>query len=37
MEKKNKRTDELDDEGWIGDLAFFGNVTGHWSRLNKQL
>jgi hypothetical protein len=29
MEKKNKRIEELDDEGWISDLAFFVDVTGH--------
>jgi hypothetical protein len=23
MEKKNKRIEELDDEGWIIDVAFF--------------
>jgi hypothetical protein len=34
MEKKNKRTEELDDEGWIRDLAFFVGVTGHLNTLN---
>jgi hypothetical protein len=36
-EKKNKRIEELDDEGWISDLAFFVDVTGHWNTLNKEL
>jgi hypothetical protein len=37
MENKNKRIEELDDEGWISDLAFFADVTGHLDTLNKVL
>jgi hypothetical protein len=37
MEKKNKRIEELDDEGWISDLAFFVDVTGHLNTLNREL
>jgi hypothetical protein len=37
MEKKNKRIEELDDEGRISDLAFFVDVTGHLNTLNKEL
>jgi hypothetical protein len=36
-ENKNKRIEELDDEGWISDLAFFMDVTGHLNTLNKEL
>jgi hypothetical protein len=28
MEKKNKRTEELDNEGWTSDLEFYVAVTG---------
>jgi hypothetical protein len=37
MEKKNKRIEELDSEGWISDLAFFVHVAGHLNTLNKEL
>jgi hypothetical protein len=37
MEKKNKIIEELDDEGWISDSAFFVDVTGHLNTLNKEL
>jgi hypothetical protein len=46
MEKKNKRIEELDDEEWISDVAFFFvcvcvcvdvDVTGHLNTLNKEL
>jgi hypothetical protein len=35
--KKNKRIEDLDDEGWISDLAFFVDVTGHLNNPNKEL
>jgi hypothetical protein len=35
MEKK--RIEELDDEGWISDLASFVDVTGQLNTLNKEL
>lgn len=28
-ERNNKGTEELDDEGWINNLASFVDVTGH--------
>jgi hypothetical protein len=38
---KNERLEELDDEGWKSDLAFFVGrpllVTGHLNTLNKEL
>jgi hypothetical protein len=37
MEKKDKRTEELDHEGWISDQAFFVDVAGHLDTLNKEL
>jgi hypothetical protein len=37
MENKNKRIEELDDEGWISDLASFADMTGHLNTLNKEL
>jgi hypothetical protein len=37
MEKKNKRIEELDNEGWISDLASFVDVTDHFNTLNKEL
>jgi hypothetical protein len=37
VEKKNKRIEKPNDEGWISDLAFFVDVTGHLNTLNKEL
>ena len=36
-EEKGKNFEELNDEGWIADLAFLVGVTGHLINLNKQL
>jgi glutaredoxin-related protein len=36
LEKKNKRI-EQDDEGWIRDLTFLVDATGHLNTLNKEL
>jgi hypothetical protein len=33
MEKKNKRIEELDDKGWIRDVASLVDVTGHLNTL----
>jgi hypothetical protein len=33
--EKSKRIEELDDKGWISDLAFLVDVTGHLNTLNK--
>jgi hypothetical protein len=37
MEKKGRTIEELNDEGWITDLAFLVDVTGHLNNLNKEL
>jgi hypothetical protein len=37
MEKKGRNIEELNDEGWITDLAFLVDVTGHLNNLNKEL
>ena len=36
-EEKGKNFEELNDEGWVADLAFLVGVTGHLINLNKQL
>jgi hypothetical protein len=36
VEKNNKRIEELDDEGWISDVAFSVDVTGHLNTLKKS-
>jgi hypothetical protein len=36
MGKKGRNIEELNDEGWITDLAFLVDVTGH-LYLNKEL
>jgi hypothetical protein len=36
-EKKGRNIEELNDEGWITDLAFLEDVTGHLNNLNKEL
>jgi hypothetical protein len=37
MEKKDRNIEELNDEGWITDLVFLVDVTGHLNYLNKEL
>jgi hypothetical protein len=37
VEKKGKNIEELSDEGWITDLAFLVDVTGHMNKFNKEL
>jgi hypothetical protein len=37
MEKKKKRIEELDDEGWMRDAASLVDVTDHLNTLNKEL
>jgi hypothetical protein len=36
MEKKGRNIEELNDEGWITDLVFLVDVTGHLNNLNKS-
>jgi hypothetical protein len=36
-EEKGKNFQELNDEGWVADLAFLVVVTGHLNNQNKQL
>jgi hypothetical protein len=35
--EKGRNIEELNDEGWITDLAFLVDVTGHLNNLNKEL
>jgi hypothetical protein len=37
MENKGKNIEELNDGGWITDLAFVVDVTGHLNNLSKEL
>jgi hypothetical protein len=37
MEKKGRNIEELNAEGWITNLAFLVDVTGHLNNLNKEL
>jgi hypothetical protein len=37
MEKKGRNIEELNDEGWITDLAFLVDVTGRLNNVNKEL
>jgi hypothetical protein len=37
MENKGRNIEDLNDEGWITDLAFLVDVTGHLNNLNKEL
>jgi hypothetical protein len=37
MEKKGKNIEELNNEGWITNLAFLVDVTGHLKNLNREL
>jgi hypothetical protein len=36
MEKKGRNIEELNDEGWITELVFLVDVTGHLN-LNREL
>jgi hypothetical protein len=35
MENKGRTIEELNDEGWITDLAFLVNVTGRLNNFNR--
>jgi hypothetical protein len=37
MKNKGKNIEELNDGGWITDLAFLVDVTGHLNNFNKEL
>jgi hypothetical protein len=37
MEKKGRNIEQLNDEGWITDLAFLVDVTGNLNNVNKEL
>jgi hypothetical protein len=36
-EEKGKNFEELNDEGWVADLALLVVVSGHLNNFNKQL